>query len=111
MIVWSGFGFVVAVFVLASSLLCNVLVDARFGAGYYSAHHWTIGVSLMLAGVLCALYGGKLLKGGHRDLVDAQTGERVVLRSRHTMFFIPVHLWGFVLGALGLALLASELFR
>ncbi len=111
MIIWSGFGFVVAVFVLAASLFCNAIVDASLGAGYYSAHHWTIGISMLLAGALCALYGLKLRKGGSRELVDAQTGERVVLRRSHTMFFIPVHLWAFVLGAIGIALLVAELFR
>ena len=88
MIVWSGFGFVVAVFVLAASLFCNALVDVGFGPGYYSAHHWTIGISMLLAGGLCALFGRTRLAGSDRELVDAQTGQRVVLRSRHTLFFI-----------------------
>ena len=111
MIIWSGFGFLVAVFALASTLLCNLVVDAGFGAGYYIAHHWTFGIAMLLAGVLCALTGRPLRDRGTRVLTDAQTGERVVLRRSHTLFFIPMHLWAFVLGAIGLLLLASELFR
>lgn len=111
MIIWSGFGFVVAVFALAASLFCNAIVDAGLGAGYYSAHYWTIGLSMLLAATLCALYGRKLRNGGSRELVDAQTGERVVLRRSHTMFFIPVHVWAYVLGAVGLMLLVAELLR
>ena len=34
LLIWNGFGFLVAVFAFASSLLCNALFDARMGAGY-----------------------------------------------------------------------------
>ena len=34
LLIWNGFGFPVAVFAFASSLLCNALFDARMGAGY-----------------------------------------------------------------------------
>ena len=111
MIIWSGFGFLVAVFVMASSLLCNLLFDAGFGAGYYAAHHWTLGAAMLLAGVLCALAARPLRNRGSRTLTDEQTGELIVLRRSDTLFFIPMHAWAFVLGAIGLLLLASELFR
>lgn len=111
MIIWSGFGFVVVVFLIASNALCSLLVDAGLGAGYYDAHHWTSGVALLLAAALCTLFGLTRGKSSSRELVDAQTGERIVLRSRHTLFFIPVHLWAFVLGAIGVLLVVSELVR
>ncbi|HWP47767.1 MAG TPA: hypothetical protein VNM22_11445 [Candidatus Limnocylindrales bacterium] len=44
MIMWSGFGFLVVVFVFGAALLCNYVFDALWGKGYYLAHKWTIGV-------------------------------------------------------------------
>ena len=32
-------------------LLCNLLFDAGFGAGYYAAHQWTLGIAMLLAGL------------------------------------------------------------
>ena len=109
MIIWSGFGFLVAVFFFGSALLCNLLFDARFGVGYYSAHHWTIGIAMLLAAALCTLVAQPLRERDSRTLTDEHTGERVVLhRRRHTLFFIPMHLWAVLLGAAAVVQFARE---
>ena len=94
LLIWNGFGFLVAVFAFASSLLCNALFDARMGAGYYASHHWTLGIAMLLAAALCA---------GMARLPFTLSAPR-----RHTLFFLPVRFWSCPLGAAGVALLALE---
>ena len=45
---------------------------------------------------------GLYLRGkGGRVVVDKQTGREIVLRRRHTLFFIPIEYWGLVVVVLG----------
>lgn len=110
MLIWSGHGYLVAVITFAACLAMNYLLDAQFGEGYYSSHLWAIGVALMIGGVLSSIAGFAMRPRGGRELIDAQTGERVTLGpSQHTFFFIPMHWAGLVVVAIGGGIIVKDL--
>ena len=112
MIVWSGFGFLVPLLTFGACLLANVAIDAQMGAGYYSAHNWTIGSALLVGGVLSAGIGFLLKGRTDRYVVDENTGERFVMNnSSHSFFFVPMHWAGVGIAILGVGMMVSDLFK
>lgn len=110
MIIWSGLGFLVAVFVFGAALLCNFGFDAIWGTGYYSNHKWTIGVAMFVAAGLSWVVGNLLRKRTARTVIDKQTGQELVIdRATHRLFFIPMHHWGPILLVIGAVLFAIEI--
>ncbi len=110
--IWSGFGFLVAVFTFGSCLLANFLLDSQLGEGYYSSHEWAMGAALFVGGTIS--YGfGSIVKGRtDRYVVDEETGERLVINnSNHSFFFIPMHWAGIVIAIIGLGLFVSDMFN
>jgi len=94
MIIWSGFGFLVAVITFAACFAMNFLIDAQFGKGYYSSHPWAIGVALIIGGVLSSIAGFAM---------RSREG------SRHTFFFIPMHWAGLVVAGIGILVMFKGL--
>ncbi len=110
MIVWSGLGFLVAVFVFGAALLCNLAFDAAWGEGYYSAHQWTVAVAMFISAALSWTVGSLLRKRTARTVIDKATGQELILdRATHRLFFIPMHYWGAILAVIGLVLCVLEL--
>jgi hypothetical protein len=108
-IVWSGYGFLVAVVVFGFSLAANFITNSATGSGkYWDAHKWPFAVSLLMAGVTCLLVGGIFRNKNARILIDPETGENVVLRVSHTFFFVPMIWWGPILIAIAFVTLAME---
>jgi hypothetical protein len=111
-IIWTGKGFLVAVFVFGSSLIANLITNAMTGsASYWEAHKWPFADSLFVSGALCWSVGRQLHSKPARVLLDPNTGKQVVLRNSHTFFFIPVMWWGPILGLGGLIILAVEALK
>jgi hypothetical protein len=111
MIIWSGLGFLVAAVTFAICVAANLALDSRFGEGYYSAHLWAPGVSLILGGLISAAIGFALKKRNRRVLVDATTGERVALNASHSIFFVPMHIAGIIVSLIGFAVTAYDLVK
>lgn len=112
MIIWSGVGFLVAVVVFGCSFGLNLAFNAWLGDGYYDTHKWPFAISLFLSAVICWLLGSALRKRGTQTVIDKGTGEEVVLnRSKHSLFFIPMHIWAPILAVLGVIMLVVDLFK
>jgi hypothetical protein len=112
MVIWSGLGFLVVLIAIAAVLVCQLAFDAAFGPGYYAAHKWTIGVALLLAAPACWFAGRALRARGSQTVIDKASGQEIVLdRSKHTLFFAPMHWWGVGFAVGGLALIAVDLAR
>lgn len=112
MIIWSGLGFLVVVFVFGSCLLWNFALDAQFGEGYYSSHPWAIGAALMVGGVISAIFGFFLKSRNDRDVVDVQTGEPLVInQSQHSLFFVPMHWAGVLIATIGFGIAVFDLVK
>ncbi|MFN0051871.1 MAG: hypothetical protein ACKV0T_06750 [Planctomycetales bacterium] len=112
MLVWSGLGFLVAVITFGCCLIANVILDAHFGEGYYSSHHWTIGAALIVGGIVSSCIGFLLKTRTDQVVVVEETGERLVInKSDHSFFFIPMHWAGIVIAVIGLAVALSDAFH
>ena len=62
-------------------------------------------LGLALSSITCWFFHKSLLKRGTKTLLDKETGEDVVLRPSHSLFFIPMHWWGVIGGAFSSLLL------
>lgn len=82
MIIFSGWGSLVGAF---GAGLLMMLVEGATGS---------VGAAGMLAGVALAVFGWWVNGQPGRELVDANSGEAVVMRTRHTLFWIPIQYWG-----------------
>ena len=112
MIIWSGFGFLVAVIVFGASLALNFAFNAWLGDDYYDTHKWPFAVSLFVSAVICWFFGSALRKRTSQTVIDKATGQEMVLnRSNHTLFFIPMHIWAPILVVIGVVVLVMDLLK
>ena len=112
MIIWNGLGFLVAVFVFGAALLCNLAFDAIWGAGYYEAHKWTIGVVMFIAAAFSWVVGSFLRNRTAQTVIDKATGKEIILdRAAHRLFFIPMRYWGPILAVIGVVLCVMEFVK
>ena len=104
MIVWTGRGWVVALLSFALFLATELTTEAISGdSSYYQQHGWTkLAPFLLSAAITFALLALGVFREERRTLVDEQTGAEVKLRRRHTLFFIPMRYWPWILVALGI---------
>jgi hypothetical protein len=105
-------GFLVAVFVFGAAIACNLAFDEMYGKGYYSTHKWTIGIALLIAAAPSWFVGNALRGGTDQVVIDKASGKEFVLdRNSHTLFFVPMHLWGPILLAIGAGLCVWEFVK
>lgn len=93
MIIWTGFGFVIPLICLVNLLLFEWL-DPYLEIVNSSSNLMFVGLfsTLMLFGANHLLE--KYTKS--KVLIDPETQEEVVLRSSHSLFFIPVKYWRYI---------------
>ena len=108
MIIWSGWGILAPVV----AVLVGGSVALLLGGGLESAGmtRWVgLGPALgCLAGAAAVWWVGRWLNGRPgRELVDPRTGERVLLRPSHRLFFIPMQWWAVPLVVIGLFVLVA----
>ncbi|THF64580.1 hypothetical protein E6C76_10980 [Pseudothauera nasutitermitis] len=101
MLIWQGWGVLTVVLTLAGIVLADAI------AGADNSAPWAQALGFFLAAALVGPLGYYLNKRPGRVLVDPETGEKVELRIRHTLFWIPMQYWAIVLIAGGLLLLLS----
>lgn len=106
MIIWQGVGFVVAVMAFVMLLLTEISVESLFAdEKYYQTHGWPKLIALASAGFIVLLIGKYLNRRGGKVLIEKDTGREVLMKSRHSLFFINVEYWGYILMVLGLIFL------
>ena len=78
MLFWRGHGYVVPLCVFVCALIANLVFDKIYPRGYFSAHHYTIGVALLVAAIVIWIFG-ILFEGisQERTLIDKETGEEM----------------------------------
>jgi hypothetical protein len=109
-LVWQGLGayalavpflMVVAVY-LAVSVIFGAETAARFGTA-------GSGIALLASAAILWKFAKRLAARPVRTLVDKETGEEVVLREQHTMFWIPLRYWAIFYAGLGVIVLVGGL--
>lgn len=102
-VIWKGWGLLVLVIALVVSLATMMLL-AALGV----AHGFGPALGAILSAVAIWVVGNKLnspLK--NRVLVDQNTGAEVILKPEHSLFFIKMQYWAFIVGAFGLFMLVG----
>jgi hypothetical protein len=101
MIIWRGWGFLVAVFTFGASLAMELITESMTGdVDFYQKEAWPLALAFVAAGVVTWFVGKKLHARGARTVIDKTTGQELTIGGSHTFFFVPMHYWGVVLIAL-----------
>ncbi|WP_419806393.1 hypothetical protein [Terriglobus sp.] len=103
MIVWSGLGFLGALIPFVTAILAVFAANAALGRGYGAMHMWPMALGVLIGAGLVYLLSVRLDKPG-RLLIDPATGQRVVMKSRHTLFWIPLQWIALIAAVVGLLL-------
>jgi hypothetical protein len=107
MIWWRGMGhwviWIVGGVVLGSRVAFEALLPAASANGY----GMPMGASLLLAAAACYPLG-QFTRKRQGVVLD---GEMALDAGHHSLFFVPVHFWTWVLGVIGIGLLVTELTR
>jgi hypothetical protein len=102
MIVWSGKGFLsVLVLVVSFALLANILPKEQGDYAFVSA--------FFIAGAFSWFMGKKWNEQNGRTVIDKATGQEILLKENHSLFWIKMQYWGFIFGAFGLVILIQNL--
>ncbi len=95
MIVWQGFGFLAALIPAALLVVLGILSKSS-----PVAHG--VELALLASAALVWFLGRRLNGGADRVLVDPKTNEEVRLKSKHTLFWVPMEWIALLLAAAGL---------
>jgi hypothetical protein len=109
MIIWQGFGFLVAVFVFVFALLAQLASNYLSNdKNYWDQNRWVLGLALLATGVTSWYLGRFLARRKARVVIDKETNEEMVLENKHSLFFIKMYYWGPILGVIGLVLIVMN---
>ena len=103
-VIWSGFGFLALLVPIVTVLATTALANASSGPLYSTLHHWPATLGALLGAGAVYLISMRLNANG-RTLVDPATGQSVVLRRKHTLFWLPLQLWAAIIAIVGLVYL------
>ncbi|MFC0406761.1 hypothetical protein [Roseomonas elaeocarpi] len=109
MVIWSGWGILTVVIVAlvggsVTAILANLAGPGSSAAGY------ALAVGLLVSAVVNWFVGQRLNAAPGRELVDPATGQRVTLRRRHSLFFVPMQWWSVPLVVVASVALGAMLF-
>lgn len=106
MIIWTGLGFIVAVVAFLMLVLTEFSVEAFFkDQSYYQTHGWPKLVALAVAGLIVLALGKRLNTKAGKVLIEKDTGKELILKKKHSLFFIDMEYWGYILFVLGVIFL------
>ncbi len=111
MIIWSGWGILTLLILGGVPILGIGILDQVLHLSPERGElPWTVIVTLTLAAALNWWLGKRLNSDPGRELVDAATGQRIILRRRHALFWIPMQYWSVLPLLLAVLLTAASLF-
>lgn len=100
MIIWSGHGYLVAIFFFIGLVVTQLIMDSVLGDGYYTAHTWPKSLAMMIIGAACWFAGRKM---NLEPTIDPETGATTTIpTSKHTLFFIKLEYWSLIYVAFAL---------
>jgi hypothetical protein len=102
MVVWSGKGFF-SVLVLVISFILLVSIVPKEQANY------ALVLSLFIAGAFSWFMGKKWNDQEGRTMIDKATGQEIMLKPNHSLFWIKLQYWGIIFGVFGLIVLINTL--
>ena len=98
MIIWSGRGILTPLILILFIVLMTFISTSLFTA---ESAIYSMAVAFILAGASNWYLGKKWNNAPGRIVVDEATGERIELKSNHTLFWIKMEYWGVIFGVIG----------
>ena len=98
MIVWSGYGILAGLIPVFCYFAVVKMCQAAYGVAYTNTHGWPGAVGTLI-GAGAVWFVAQKLAASAKTLVDPATGQSIVLRKRHSLFFIPMEYWSYILVA------------
>jgi hypothetical protein len=87
-------------------ILTELIVESMtHDQSYYQAHGWPKLLAFWIAAALVFVLSRWLDRQPGRAMIDKATGQEVVIKKRHALFFIPVRSWPYIFLVLGLIFL------
>lgn len=100
MVVWSGRGYLsIIVLLVTFALFASILPKG------YSDYAFII--SLFFSGIFCWFMGRKW-NSVAQTMIDKDSGEEVILKPNHSLFWIKMQYWGPFFAVLGLIILVQQ---
>lgn len=93
MIIWRGWGILAALIPAAFFILFAVVFGIGAKGTFLASPTLMIPASGVCSAVVVWWLGRKLNSASTRELVDPKTGQRVLLRNDHSLFWIPMQWW------------------
>ena len=107
--VWSGFGFLVAIVGVLALLGTQMLSGTITGnENFYQENQWVILVGMVVAAAVTFALNQTLLKPKTQTVIDKETKQEVVLQKNHSLFFVPTKWWPIIFVVLGLVAAAMS---
>ena len=104
MIVWQGFGFLGVLIPILSYMLTVKMFQGALGVPFTDTHSWPGALGTLIGAGLVWLIA-RMLNSPGRTLIDPVTGETVVLRKKHTFFFVPINYIAAVMAVVAIGML------
>ena len=105
MLVWQGWGILVVGIAFAMIVVVSAIWTAVFGESSVNTNYpMILGIALLLSAPIIYLLGNRLEARPGRTMIDKETGQEVVLRGAHTLFFVRLRYWAWISAILGVVL-------
>lgn len=104
MIVWTGRGILsVIVLIVSFVLFVQVLPKEQINLVFI--------MSFFIAGAFSWFMGKRWNGKPSRVFIDKESGQEIMLKPNHSLFWIKMQYWGFIFFALGLVILGQQVLR
>ena len=102
MIVWQGFGILVAlVGVFIYIAVDKVTAWLSKDPTYLESHGWTKLIALWLCAIAIWSLAKYFDSRPGKIVIEKETGKEIELKQKHTLFFAPMRYWAYGLGIFG----------
>jgi len=108
-IVWKGWGILAILVPIVFMFIVDLATNVMFGDGFYRESNWTLSLVLILSALSIYFIGIKLNNKIGQKVIDKETGEEIELKSIHSLFWIPLQYWGFIMFILGIWAFVSKM--
>jgi hypothetical protein len=99
MIIWTGWGVLVAVIAVVGMIVAGGLSDI-----FQTDKDWPFAIGAIVSAAINYFVAEKLEDKG-RLVVDPESGEQILLKKSHSFFFIPMKYWTYAFAALALGII------
>ena len=101
---WKGRGILVVIIVIVCAFVVEYSAKAITGNRHINDDSsWPASALFIVSALIVAVLEKSLLKDTPKTIVDKETGRKVTVIIRHSLLFIPIRYWPYVLLLMAMA--------